>query len=139
MIQLLGGPQLLGLGAEPVSLFLATNPSPSSAQVADFLKAYPEHERGALAQELIARGVEARTVSSALKWLHAVRSFRASWPTIAGIAALASASVSAYHGGKRNNGSIAWAAWWFLMGTIFPVFTPVVAVVQGFAKPKKAS
>jgi hypothetical protein len=47
-----------------------------------------------------------------------------------------SAAVSGYHGIKRNNGSIGWGIAWFLLGGIFPILTPVVAVAQGFAKPQ---
>ena len=41
--------------------------------------------------------------------------------------------LSAYHGYKRNR-SVGWAAWWGLMGLIFPVVTPAVAIAQGFGK-----
>jgi hypothetical protein len=44
--------------------------------------------------------------------------------------------VCAYHGCKRNE-SVGWAIWWLMMGGIFPVVTPVIAVAQGFAKPAK--
>ncbi len=46
--------------------------------------------------------------------------------------------ASTYHGYKRNqNGDhpIAWALTWGLLGTLFPVVTPVIAVAQGFGKP----
>jgi hypothetical protein len=58
--------------------------------------------------------------------------------TIWGLLALASAGASGYHGIKRNHGSIGWGVWWFLMGGLFPVFTPIVAIARkpGFAKPK---
>jgi len=50
--------------------------------------------------------------------------------------ATASAAASAYHGYKRND-SVGWAIGWFVLGSLFPVVTPVVAIAQGFAKPKK--
>ncbi|MGH7176614.1 MAG: hypothetical protein ACREJC_04475 [Tepidisphaeraceae bacterium] len=55
-----------------------------------------------------------------------------------GLLALTSASASMYHGIKRNHGSIGWGLWWFLMGGLFPIATPIVAVARkpGFAKPK---
>lgn len=58
--------------------------------------------------------------------------------TIIGLLVTASAVVSGYHGIKRNHGSIGWGIAWFLMGGIFPVFTPIVAFARkpGFAKPK---
>lgn len=48
----------------------------------------------------------------------------------------ASVGVSAYHGYKRNN-STGWAVWWGLMGALFPIITPVVALVQGYGKREK--
>lgn len=49
----------------------------------------------------------------------------------------ASMALSAYHGLKRNRGSIGYAIWWGLMGGMFPVITPVIAFGQGFAEPEK--
>lgn len=48
---------------------------------------------------------------------------------------VASAGVCAYHGYKRNN-SIGWAIGWSIFGGGLPVVAPVVAVAQGYAKPK---
>ena len=138
MPQLLGAPMLLGLGAsEPIDAFLLAHPSPSSTEVADFLKVFAPSERGTMAQALIARGVDASKISAALRWLEVSERARGTWPTIAGVLAVASAGVSAYHGYKRND-SIGWALWWFLMGSIFPVVTPVIAVAQGYGKRKAA-
>lgn len=47
----------------------------------------------------------------------------------------ASAAASAFHGYKRNR-SVGWAVWWGLMGGMFPVITPTIAVAQGYAKPE---
>jgi len=55
--------------------------------------------------------------------------------TIYGVLATASMAACAYHGYKRNN-SIGWALGWGFLGVLFPVITPVIAVAQGFAKPK---
>jgi hypothetical protein len=52
------------------------------------------------------------------------------------VARVASVGAGAYHGYKRNN-SIGWAIWWALMGGLFPVITPAIAVAQGFGKPAK--
>lgn len=49
---------------------------------------------------------------------------------------LASAAASGYHGYKRNQ-SVGWAVGWFVLGGMFPIVTPVIAVAQGFAKPAK--
>ena len=55
-------------------------------------------------------------------------------PVWAGVS-IASGALSAYHGVKRNNGSVGWGIVWFFMGSIFPIVTPAIAVAQGFAKP----
>lgn len=47
----------------------------------------------------------------------------------------ASMAAGAYHGYRRNQ-SIGWALWWAFMGGLFPVFTPAIAVAQGFGDPK---
>ena len=49
---------------------------------------------------------------------------------------VASGFASAYHGAKRNNGSVGWGLLWGLMGTVFPVVTPAIALAQGYAKPQ---
>jgi len=46
---------------------------------------------------------------------------------------VASSAAGAYHGYKRND-SVGWAVWWGLMGGLFPVITPVIAIAQGFGK-----
>ena len=51
------------------------------------------------------------------------------WPVLS----FASAAASTYHGYKRND-SVGWAVWWGLMGGLFPVITPVIAIAQGFGK-----
>jgi hypothetical protein len=56
---------------------------------------------------------------------------RAVWGTLA----TASFVASTYHGYKRNN-SLGWALWWGLMGSVFPIVTPTIAVAQGFAVRK---
>jgi len=49
---------------------------------------------------------------------------------------LASAAVSAYHGTKRNGGSVFWGVLWFGLGAALPVLTPLVAVGQGLGECK---
>lgn len=53
------------------------------------------------------------------------------------VLAMGSAAASTYHGYKRNRGSVGWAVAWGLLGGIFPIITPAVAVAQGFGKPAK--
>lgn len=47
----------------------------------------------------------------------------------------ASMAASTYHGYKRT-GSVGWALGWGILGAIFPVVTPAIAVAQGFGKKK---
>ena len=56
--------------------------------------------------------------------------------SIGGAIVAASTFAGAYHGYKRNR-SIGWAAWWGLMGAVFPIITPAVALAQGFGKRKR--
>lgn len=53
--------------------------------------------------------------------------------TLWSVAAAASSAASAYHGYKRNQ-SVGWAIWWGVMGGLFPILTPAIAVAQGFGK-----
>ncbi len=60
---------------------------------------------------------------------------------LGGAVVTASAAASAFHGYKRNedrsDSPALWAAVWFLGGTFLPVFTPVLALAEGFAKPAR--
>lgn len=113
--------------------FLLRSPNPSSSAVADFLRLYSGEARDEAGRRLIAKGVSANAVSSALTWLDA----SGKWNTgkIWGVLSIASGAVSAYHGYKRNN-SLGWGIWWFIMGTVFPVITPAIGLAQGLGKRK---
>lgn len=50
---------------------------------------------------------------------------------------LAGGGVGAYHGYKRNRGSVGWAIGWSLLGAWFPVIVIPVAFAQGLGKPAK--
>lgn len=52
------------------------------------------------------------------------------------VVVIASMAASVYHGYRRNQ-SIGWALWWGLMGSMFPVVTPAIAVAQGFGDRKE--
>jgi hypothetical protein len=52
-----------------------------------------------------------------------------------GLLSTASAVASTYHGYKRNQ-SVGWAIVWGLLGGMFPVITPTIAVAQGFGKKR---
>jgi hypothetical protein len=121
---------------DPVTAFLLAHPNPSSTDVANFLKAQPETDRTMLAQQLIAQNVPSATVSAALNWLDTTARWKAAMSTIGGVLAIASAAASGYHGYRRNN-SLVWAGVWFGAGMLFPIFTPVVALAQGFGKRKE--
>ena len=56
-----------------------------------------------------------------------------------GIVRKASALASAYHGAKRNNGSVLWGLLWGFAGYIAPFYgllVPAIGVAQGFAQAK---
>lgn len=51
-----------------------------------------------------------------------------------GVASIAGTAAGAYHGFKRNGGSVGWAIVWGLLGGMFPVITVPIAFAQGFGK-----
>lgn len=57
-------------------------------------------------------------------------------PKVKTVLTLSSAAVSAFHGTRRNGGSIFWGVWWFILGAVFPVVTPIVGAAQGFGQCK---
>lgn len=130
-------PTLLGfsdanLDAE-IDGFLLKSPDPDSTSVANFLLMYGKDQRDAVGRALIAKGVRATSVSNAMTWLDRADKFNPT--TFWGALTLASGAASAYHGYKRNK-SIGWSVAWFVLGSIFPIITPTIALAQGFAKPK---
>ena len=132
--------QLQGLGAadtfdQEVERFLSWTPHPTSTEVANFLKLFSAAQRDEVGRRLVAHGVSSSTVASAMTWLNTASSWAPHKNKVFGVLAMASAAVSAYHGYKRNE-SIGWGVWWFIMGSIFPVVTPVIGVAQGFGKRK---
>jgi hypothetical protein len=50
------------------------------------------------------------------------------------VISLASTALSAYHGYKRNGGSLGWGIWWGLMGSAFGPIPVGIAYAQGFGK-----
>lgn len=121
----------------PIDAFLLATPRPSSSEVASYLSTFTGDDRYGEAQALIGRGVSSATVASALAYLNSQARAQTFWvnnkASILGTLAVASAAASAYHGTRRN-GSILWGVAWFTMGLVFPVFTPVVALAQGYGK-----
>lgn len=120
--------QYISLGFGPVS--------PPVSDVASFLKLYSGSDRDAAAQGLVAAGVDASTVSQAMSFLDTsgLLSSHPIWIALSTVSAIA----SGYHGIKRHRGSIGWGALWFLLGGAMPVFVPLVAVGQGYARPMEA-
>lgn len=53
-----------------------------------------------------------------------------------GVLGTVSTAVSAFHGYRRH-GSVGGALGWGLLGGLFPVLTPTIALAQGFARPKQ--
>lgn len=51
-----------------------------------------------------------------------------------GILSAVSSGASAYHGFRRNR-SVGWAVAWGVLGALFPIIVPAVALAQGFARP----
>lgn len=99
-----------------------------------------QDDRQTLAELLLARGVDSSRVRNALESLAPAGEeeyfgySKRGWAIYAAVSTV-SMAVSAYHGYKRND-SIGWALAWGLLGSLFPVITPVIAVAQGFGKPK---
>ncbi len=98
----------------------------------------PVADRQDVALRAIAKGANANLINNALGESGvSVAFFDTVSPTakiIGGVLATASMAASAYHGYKRNQ-SVGWAIWWGLMGGLFPVITPVIAVAEGYGKP----
>lgn len=78
------------------------------------------------------------TSAKNLKGLGQVPEGSAVTPMAMGIAVLPmlSSAASAYHGYRRNK-SVGWAVAWALMGALFPIVTPAVAIAQGYGKPAR--
>lgn len=114
-----------------VTLFLAGNPAPTSAQIATFLQTFDASARSEAAQALIAGGAASADVLAASQFISSSSGlgFSGIWEVLA----VASAGASVYHGYRRNQ-SIGWALWWGFIGGIFPVVTPAIAIAQGFGK-----
>jgi hypothetical protein len=114
--------------------FLLSTPKPDQDDVASFLKLYRGEDRLCAAQALIARGLNPHMVAAALRHL----GLHGAIPTLlAHFLTLAVAAASGYHGVRRNRGSVGWGALWFIAGGLFPIFTPIVAIAQGFGAPKE--
>ena len=121
-----------------VDSFLMDVPNPAISDVVHLLKmCNPGPDQDSVAQELVAKGVPQATVTSAQSWLATSSRFSVNKNQLYGWLAIVSAAASAFHGYRRNR-SVGWAIAWFVMGGIFPVVTPVIALAQGYGQPKGA-
>jgi hypothetical protein len=133
---------------EKIAQQLASDPMLASQTIAAAMSVLEIEDRKTLAAKLLARGVDPRVVENGLMWADGYaqngtvnfmdtltpdqkRNFK-----IYSILGTVSMAASAYHGYKRNQ-SIGWALVWGLLGGLFPVITPVIAVAQGYGKPKE--
>ena len=111
--------------------------------LATILEQYSAPARGKIIAAYVAASGEATTLQNALDRLKRnAEAFRAgdftvskTATTIWGVLATLSAAASGYHGYRRNN-SLGWGIGWFVLGSLFPVITPTVALAQGFGKPR---
>jgi hypothetical protein len=108
---------------------------PTSWDLAAALKPLDKDSRAKVIAAYIANGGSSFTLESAQRDLDRW-SVSPTVATIWGIAATASFAACVYHGYKRNN-SVGWAIGWGALAALFPIITPVIAVAQGFGKPKK--
>lgn len=105
--------------------------------LAKLLAQFDAGTRKKLAAAIIAEGGDASLVADALERAARTKRTRSTAVIIWSVLSTVSGAASAYHGYKRNQ-SVGWAIGWFVLGSLFPVITPVIAVAQGFGKPKKA-
>jgi hypothetical protein len=133
-----------------MSLFGLGDPTPNELQLAaealvrsgavtvQSARAYflvlPEKSWGDAGLALINKGVASTVVYEGMRLAKEQRKFP--WKTVAGVATIASAALSAAHGYRRNQ-SVGWGLWWFVMGTVFPIVTPTIAVAQGYGKKRE--
>jgi hypothetical protein len=57
--------------------------------------------------------------------------------TVYEVAGVAGAAAGAYHGYKRNNGSVGWAIGWFVFGSFLPWLALPIMFAEGFGKRKQ--
>lgn len=111
------------------------------SDMAAILEIVPANERQDVAARAVAIGADADRVRQALDQLETRLFLKKPISTpvriVWGVLATASFAASVYHGYKRND-SVGWAIWWGVMGALFPVITPTIAVAQGFGKPKRS-
>jgi hypothetical protein len=121
-----------------VTTFLTKSPSPTTAQVVGFLSLFTiPATRAIVAQEVVATGADPAVVSSAMATLaqQDLTKAKANQKLLYSTLALVSATASGFHGYRRNN-SLGWGLVWFVMGSVFPIITPVIGLAQGFGQER---
>jgi hypothetical protein len=99
-------------------------------------------DRPRLAQKLIDLGVNTDLVREAMEasgakmpfWMDPVK--LKAGITVWGVLGTVSMVAGIYHGYARNQ-SIGWGLWWGLMGVMFPIATPTIALAQCKTGPEK--
>lgn len=134
-----------GLGATEDELrdigeSLAVNLRISTREFAQVLSPFSEEERKTIIASYLSFEGDPGNLTRALEFIKTQESLdvgpKSKGAKIAwGVLGTASMAAGAYHGYKRNQ-SIGWAIWWGFWGGVMPVFVPIVAVAQGFGKPK---
>ena len=124
------------LGSDPtlqplVNAFVARAPSPSGAEISTFLRMLPFSKWQAATESLIIAGVPSQSVEAGITL---ATQNTTSW--IKDSLSMIAGATAAFHGIRRND-SLIMGGWWFLWGITFPIATNLVAVAQGFGKPKK--
>lgn len=110
----------------------------TGAALANALEPFSASDRQTIIASFLAFGGDPQFVRSAIGILDdpydptpGARKLRIAW-IILGTASMA---AGAFHGYRRNQ-SVGWALWWGLMGSLFPIVTPAIAVAQGFGQRK---
>lgn len=125
--------------ARLVSQYSSSGRVPTNV-IATFVKSYASEDQGRVKKELLLQGVSSATIDYALQPAPSPglydSYYNSKWFWVHSALSSISGAACAYHGYKRNN-SVGWAIGWFFLGSIFFPLTPVIAVAQGFGKPKK--
>jgi hypothetical protein len=135
--------QAMAIELAPKTKFAAGFSHIDSYELASLLSNYDRDTQQRIGAAIIGAGGDAVVVGGALTRIEAANGYadngyhrkRTLGGVAWGVASTASAAASAYHGYRRND-SLGWGLWWFLMGALFPIVTPVIALAQGYGKPR---
>ena len=125
--------------ATQIGTKLATQIMTFSSDIAAAMQPFAVEDRQKIAAAYLAAGGAPAKLTGAQEILdRSVGTIRGTRPYALAWTILSTASMaaSAFHGYRRND-SLGWALWWAFMGGLFPIFTPAVALAQGFGKRKR--